>query len=162
MLDFFLGALIEDPAARGRVWPPVDEAFWPSQVSSGSTEMLDAAARLVATRYSDGEPPVVEELEELLAVASEAGAASGKILRAVREAFVAVKRDFTADIEAQRDEVPALVGCTSSARKGTNLVGSIIRFANPLVSRAPSLSTMIPPLSRTASWAGRAARRPRG
>ena len=65
MLDFFLGALIEDPAARGRVWPPVDEAFWPSQVSSGSTEMLDAAARLVATRYSDGEPPVVEELEEL-------------------------------------------------------------------------------------------------
>ena len=110
VLDFFLGALIEDPAARGRVWPPVDEAFWPSQVSSGSTEMLDAAARLVATRYSDGEPPVVEELEELLAVASEAGAASGKILRAVREAFVAVKRDFTADIEAQRDEVRGLGG----------------------------------------------------
>ena len=92
------------------MWPPIDEAFWPSQLSSDSTNALDAAARLVATRYSDGEPPVLEELEELLAVASEAGTASGKILSAVRESFISVKRDFAADIEAQRDEVRGLGG----------------------------------------------------
>ena len=110
MLDFLLSVLIEDPVAREQMWPPIDEAFWPSQLSSDSTNALDAAARLVATRYSDGEPPVLEELEELLAVASEAGTASGKILSAVRESFISVKRDFAADIEAQRDEVRGLGG----------------------------------------------------
>ena len=89
------------------MWTPVEDSFWPCELSDASQDALDRAAKVVASRYDESEPPLLDELEELLAVAAEAGPAAGKIVGAVREALAMVKGDFNEDIESQRDQVGA-------------------------------------------------------
>ena len=109
-----LGVLIPDSATRLKTWIPVETSFWPCELSQASEEALGTAAHTVMAGYKD-EPPLLDELEELVAVASETSPESSKIVRAVREAFTAVKQDFNQEIEKQWSEVRPVAGFDAPA-----------------------------------------------